>query len=54
MCSRIIRKSQKFPKNTVEVIYLNVNEKGDVDIQAITAALKSSDKKTFSQFNACQ
>ena len=31
----------------VEVIYLNVNEKGDVDIEQLQHFLKSSDKKTL-------
>lgn len=31
----------------IEVIYLNVNEKGDVDIEQLQQFLKSSDKKTL-------
>ena len=31
----------------VEVIYLNINEKGDVDIEQLQQLLKSSDKKTL-------
>jgi cysteine desulfurase len=31
----------------VEVIYLNVNEKGDVDIEQLQQLLKSSDNKTL-------